>query len=146
MNAETIDILLVEDDMHDAELTIRALKKNGINNHLLHVKDGEEAINFMYGKGHYSNRNTNDLPKLILLDLKMPKVDGIEVLKAIKTDELLKKVPVVLLTSSKEDKDVKESYSHGVNSYIVKPVDFESYIKSVTCVAFYWLSLNQPPY
>lgn len=146
MNAEPIDILLVEDNVHDAELTIRALLKSGITNPLLHVKDGEEAINFMYGKGHYSNKNANDLPKLILLDLKMPKVDGIEVLRVLKGDEHLKKVPVVLLTSSKEDKDVKECYSCGVNSYIVKPVDFDSYKKSVTSVAFYWLTLNQLPY
>jgi CheY-like chemotaxis protein len=146
MNIEPIDILLVEDDVHDAELTIRALLKSGINNPLLHVKDGEEAINFMYGKGHYSNRNAKDLPRLILLDLKMPKVDGIEVLRVLKTDEHLKKVPVVLLTSSKEGKDVRECYSCGVNSYIVKPVDFDSYKKSVTSIAFYWLSLNQLPY
>ncbi len=146
MNFNRIDIVLVEDNLDDAELTMRALKKNGIANDLIHLKDGEEALNFIFCKGAYEYRNFNEIPKLILLDIKMPKVDGIEVLRQLKSHELTKIIPVVLLTSSKEDKDIIESYKLGVNSYIVKPVDFEGFVKAVSETGLYWLLLNQLPH
>jgi two-component system response regulator len=134
---ETIDILLVEDNLDDAGLTIRALKKNNLTSGLLHVRDGEEALDYLFSE------NENRLPKLILLDLKMPKVDGIEVLRKIKSDQNKKVIPVVILTSSKEDRDIVESYKLGVNAYIVKPVDFEKFVKAVTELGVFWISLNQ---
>lgn len=144
-NQTEVEILLVEDNPHDAELAIRALKKNIIANNVAIVTDGEEALDFIYARGAYSNRNTEDRPKLILLDLKLPKVDGLEVLKTIKSDERKKIIPVVVLTSSKEEKDIIESYRLGVNSYIVKPVDFDKFVESVRELGFYWLLLNQIP-
>lgn len=145
MTSGKIDIVLVEDNKADAELTIRALKKNRIANSLIHLNDGEEAIDFIFCRGAYEKRNIHDIPKLILLDIKMPKIDGIEVLRKIKSDDRTKIVPVVLLTSSKEEKDIVESYHLGVNSYIVKPVDFDSFVKAVSDLGLYWLLLNQPP-
>lgn len=135
---EIVDILLVEDNPDDAGLTIRALKKNKLANKLVHLTDGEEALNFLFGEN-------NQIPKLILLDLKMPKVDGIEVLRRIKSDENKKIIPVVVLTSSKEERDIVESYKLGVNAYIVKPVDFEKFVKAVSDLGMFWLVLNQPP-
>jgi two-component system, response regulator len=138
------DIVLCEDNPDDAELTIRALTKHGLTNSLLHLKNGEELLQYIFCEGPYAGRDINHMPKLILLDLKMPKVDGLEVLRKLKSDERTSVIPVVLLTSSKEDKDIKESYSLGVNSYIVKPVEFEGFIKAVSSLGFYWLLLNQP--
>lgn len=139
MEDNAIEILLVEDNPDDAGLTIRSLKKNNLTNNLLHLKDGEEAIEYLE-----KNKN-NNLPKVILLDLKMPKIDGIEVLKHIKQDETLKLIPVVILTSSKEENDIVETYKLGVNAYIVKPVDFTKFAKAVSDIGFFWLVLNQPP-
>ena len=139
------EILLVEDNKNDAELTIRALKKNKIANNIIHVKDGASALDFLFGKGEFEKRDLNNKPKVILLDLKMPKVDGLEVLNRIKADELTRKIPVIILTSSKENPDIEKAYSFGANSYIVKPVDFESFSKAITDLGFYWLLLNQPP-
>jgi two-component system response regulator len=136
---EAVDILLVEDNPDDAGLTIRALRKHKLANNLVHLTDGEEALNFLFGEGK------NNMPKLILLDLKMPKVDGIEVLRRIKTDAEKKIIPVVILTSSKEERDIVESYKLGVNAYIVKPVDFEKFVKAVSDLGLFWLVLNQPP-
>ncbi len=144
MNYE-IEILLVEDNMSDAELTIRALKKNNLANKLVHLKDGAEALDFIFAQGQFSERKVENGPKVILLDLKMPKINGIEVLKKIKADERTKKIPVVVLTSSKEDPDIQECYRLGVNSYVVKPVDFEAFIKAVSELGFYWMLLNQAP-
>jgi two-component system response regulator len=144
MENSEIEILLVEDNPSDAELTIRALKKGNIANKVVHLKDGSEAIDFLFGKGDYIDRNINNKPKVILLDLKMPKVNGIEVLQKIKIDELTKKIPVVILTSSNEDPDIKTCYTLGVNSYIVKPVDFDNFTKVVRELGFYWLLLNNP--
>lgn len=144
MNHE-IEILLIEDNMNDAELTIRALKKNNLTNKLVHLKDGAEAIDFIFAEGNYSGRKVENIPKVILLDLKMPKVSGIEVLKKIKADERTKKIPVVILTSSKEDPDIQECYRLGVNSYVVKPVQFEEFVKSVSELGLYWMILNQAP-
>jgi two-component system response regulator len=138
-----IEILLVEDNSSDAELTIRALKKNNLANKLIHLQDGAEALDFIFAKGVYAGRQMSQGPRLILLDLKMPKVDGIEVLREIKSDERTKNIPVVVLTSSKEDPDIKTCYSLGVNSYVVKPVDFESFVKAVSNLGLYWALLNQ---
>lgn len=134
----TAEILLVEDNPNDAELAIRALKKNNLANNLVHLEDGQEALDYLY------NEN-NEMPKLILMDVKMPKVDGIEVLRRLKSDEKKKVIPVVMLTSSKEDKDIIEAYNLGVNAYIVKPVDFDQFVKAVTQLGFFWMILNQPP-
>ncbi|HXB09761.1 MAG TPA: response regulator [Puia sp.] len=140
-----VEVLLVEDNVHDAEMTIRALKKVNLANNLVHVKDGEEALEFIYARGRYSNRQSGDLPRVILLDIKMPKVDGIEVLKQLKTQELSKAIPVVIMTSSKEEQDIISSYELGVNSYVVKPVDFEGFARAVSQLGMYWLLTNQPP-
>jgi two-component system response regulator len=145
MQINEIEILLVEDNPNDAELTIRALKKNKIANSLLHLKDGAEALDFIFATGAFAGRNTNTKPKVILLDLKMPKIGGIEVLTRLKSNELTKDIPIVVLTSSKEDPDVKSCYNLGVNSYIVKPVGFENFTKAISELGMYWLLLNQPP-
>ena len=144
MENTELEILLVEDNVNDAELAIRALRKNNIANHIIHLKDGAVTLDFLFGKGEYEGRNINNKPKVILLDLKMPKVSGIEVLEKIKSNELTKKIPVVMLTSSKEHSDVEKSYLLGANSYIVKPVDFESFRKTVNDLGIYWMLLNQP--
>jgi CheY-like chemotaxis protein len=143
MKNEEVEILLVEDNPSDAELTIRALKKNNLGNHLIHLKDGAEALDFIFGKGAYSDRNVKNVPKVIMLDLKMPKVDGLEVLRRIKSDENTKTIPVVVMTSSKEEQDIVTSYKYGVNSYIVKPVEFEAFVKAVSDLGLYWLIINQ---
>ena len=140
-----VEILLVEDNPNDAELTLRALKKNKIANNIVHVKDGEEALEFIFGINNETTKELITKPKLILLDLKLPKVSGIEVLKRIKSSDLTKFIPVVVLTSSKEEKDIIETYNLGVNSYIVKPVDFDKFIEAVKELGFYWLVLNQLP-
>jgi two-component system response regulator len=144
MNSE-VEILIVEDNMSDAELTIRALRKNNLTNKLHHVKDGAEALDFIFGQGNYAGRKEK-APKVILLDLKMPKVNGIEVLRALKADAHTKKIPVVVLTSSKEDPDIKECYSLGVNSYVVKPLEFDAFVKVVSGLGLYWMLLNQSPH
>ncbi|MDO9045206.1 MAG: response regulator [Methanobacteriaceae archaeon] len=145
MGMEEIEILLVEDNPTDAELTMRALKRKNMANQVVWVKDGEEALDFIFAKGEYSHRNPDDLPKLILLDLRMPKVDGLEVLQRIKAEENTRKIPVVVLTSSKEDRDIVESYELGVNSYVSKPVEFDQFIDAVSTLGFYWMLINNPP-
>ena len=140
-----VEILLVEDNPHDAEMAIRALKKNNLANNVLHVADGVEALDFIFARGAYSGRNIESGPKIILLDLKLPKVDGLEVLKIVKSDERTKMIPVIALTSSSEEKDIIESYRLGVNSYIVKPVDFDKFVEAIKDLGLYWLLLNQSP-
>ncbi|HEX9827405.1 MAG TPA: response regulator [Flavobacteriaceae bacterium] len=140
-----VEILIVEDNMSDAEMTIRALKKNNLTNKLLHLKDGVEALDFLFARGNYSGRKVENIPKVILLDLKMPKVDGLQVLQKLKSEERTKRIPVVILTSSNEDPDIQECYRLGVNSYVVKPVQFEQFVKSVSELGLYWMLLNQPP-
>jgi two-component system response regulator len=140
-----VEVLLVEDNGHDAELTIRALKKVNLANHLVHVKDGEEALDFIFARGKFSGRETAGFPKVILLDIKMPKVDGIEVLRQLKSREISRAIPVVIMTSSKEEQDIISSYQLGVNSYVVKPVDFEGFARAVSQLGLYWLLTNQPP-
>src|SRR5437764_473442 len=129
MSNDEVEILIVEDNQEDAELTIRALKKHHLANKILHLEDGAQALDFIYGQGNYSKRDINQIPKVILLDLKMPKLSGLEVLEKIKSDVRTKAIPVVILTSSAEDPDIKEAYQLGANSYIVKPVDFNVFFK-----------------
>ncbi len=145
MEKNAYEILLVEDNPQDAELTLRALKKHNISNRILVVKDGAEALDFIFGTGKYSGRDIAKHPKVILLDLKLPKINGLEVLRKIKSDERTRVTPVVILTSSKEERDIVEGYRLGVNSYIVKPVEFEEFAKAVTDLGLYWLLINQPP-
>ncbi|MGA2515694.1 MAG: response regulator [Thermodesulfobacteriota bacterium] len=140
-----IEILLVEDNPNDVELTLRALKKNNLTNRVQVVKDGAEALEYIFANGAYAYRKVEHHPRVILLDLKLPKVDGLEVLRRIKSDERTRVIPVVVLTSSKEERDLVESYKLGANSYITKPLDFESFVKSVAELGLYWLLLNQPP-
>jgi two-component system response regulator len=139
-----IDIILCEDNNDEAELTIRALAKQGLANSLIHLKDGEELLHYLNCTGGYAGRDAAHQPRLIILDLKMPKVDGLEVLRKLKSDKRTCMIPVVLLTSSKEEKDIRESYMLGVNSYIVKPVEFEGYVKTISAMGLYWLLINQP--
>ncbi|HEX9514110.1 MAG TPA: response regulator [Puia sp.] len=140
-----VEVLLVEDNIHDAEMTIRALRKVNLANKLVHVKDGEEALDFIFARGKFTGRETMNQPKVILLDIKMPKVDGIEVLRQLKSQDASKTIPVVIMTSSKEEQDIIRSYQLGVNSYVVKPVDFEGFAKAVSELGMYWLLTNQPP-
>ena len=142
---QEIEILLVEDNESDAEMTIRALKKNSLANTLLHVSDGAEALDFLFAEGKYARRSVEKVPKLILLDLKMPKVNGIQVLVKIKGDKRTKKIPVVILTSSREDPDIQQCYDLGVNSYVVKPVEFDEFYKAISSLGLYWMIVNQPP-
>ena len=140
-----VEILLIEDNPNDAELTIRALKKKNLANSIIHLKDGAEALDFIFCQGQYKERDINNRPRAILLDLKMPKVNGLEVLQRVKADARTRSIPVIVLTSSNEDPDVKKCYELGVNSYIVKPVGFDNFTKAVAELGFYWLLLNQPP-
>lgn len=141
---QTVEILLVEDNATDAELTMRALRRNNLANNVTWIKNGAEALDFIFCRGAYSSRK-NDHPKLILLDLKLPKVNGIEVLRQIKSDERTRAIPVVVLTSSAEERDIVESYRLGVNSYLVKPVDFEHFGETVAKAGFYWMLMNKTP-
>jgi two-component system response regulator len=140
-----VEILLVEDNLQDLELAQRALRKANLTNHIRVARDGAEALEFIFCEGAHAGRRIEDGPKVILLDLKLPKIDGLEVLQRIKSDPRTKTIPVVVLTSSKEQSDVVQSYRLGVNSYIVKPVDFEGFAKAVQELGMYWLLLNQPP-
>ncbi len=145
VNADAVDILLVEDNPNDLELALRALKKHNLANNVIVARDGAEALDFIFGTGSYADRQIEKIPKVVLLDLKLPKVDGLEVLRRIKVDERTKTIPVVVLTSSQEERDVVDSYRLGVNSYIVKPVDFDQFIDSVSKLGLYWLVCNKPP-
>lgn len=140
---EKVDILLVEDNPNDAEMTMRAFKKNKLSNRIYHVADGTAALDFIYGRNDYQDRDVTLRPKIILLDLKLPKVDGLEVLKIIKSDPATKIIPVVMLTSSMEEKDLIESYRLGVNSYIIKPVSFDKFCEAIMEIGLYWLLLNK---
>ena len=145
MNDSPVEILLVEDNPNDVELALHALEKNNIANRIEVVRDGADALDFLFGTGAYAGRNIQDGPKVVLLDLKLPRVDGLEVLEQIRSDPRTKNIPVVMLTSSREERDIAESYNLGVNSYIVKPVDFEQFTEAVRQLGLYWLLLNQPP-
>ena len=141
-----VEILLVEDNLSDAELTIRALKKKNLANHLIHLKNGADALDFLFAVGQFAGRDLQKTPKVVLLDLKMPKVNGLEVLEKIRADDRTKKIPVVVLTSSNEDPDISACYALGVNSYIVKPVEFNKFFEAVSELGFYWLLLNKVPH
>jgi two-component system response regulator len=138
-----VEILLVEDNPHDAELTLRVLRKNNLANNVFHARDGAEAMEFIFGENGVAGLSPAEKPRVILLDLKLPKVNGIELLERVKSDPRTKNIPVVVLTSSREDTDLKKCYELGVNSYIVKPVEFESFVKAVTELGFFWLLLNE---
>ena len=138
-----VEVLLIEDNPSDAELTMRALKKRNLANKLFHAKDGAEALDFMFARGQFADRRIENGPKVVLLDLKLPKIDGIEVLKRIKSDERTKKTPVVVMTSSREDRDLEACYDLGANGYVVKPVEFEDFSRAVSELGFYWLLLNE---
>jgi two-component system response regulator len=145
VNPRPVEILLVKDNPSDAELALYALKKHNLANHIHIVRDGAEALDFIFCAGDYAGRRMKDSPKVILLDLKLPKVDGLEVLRRIKADPRTRATPVVALTSSREERDIVESYRLGANSYIVKPVDFEQFAEAVRQLGLYWVLLNQPP-
>ena len=141
---EQVEILLAEDSEADAEMTIRALRRNNLANHLVWVKDGAEALDFIFRRGAYASRPAGT-PKLVLLDLKMPKVDGLEVLQTVKKDPTLKSIPVVMLTSSREEQDLVQTYDLGVNAYVVKPVVFSDFIEAVKSLGQFWAVVNEPP-
>ena len=145
MSKQGIEVLLVEDNPRDAELTLRALRKRNLANHVVHVKDGQEALDWLFATGQYEGRDITQRPKVMLLDLKLPKVDGLEVLRAVRADERTKLLPVVVLTSSREESDLIAGYQLGVNSYIVKPVDFENFSSAVAETGHYWLVVNEMP-
>jgi two-component system, response regulator len=143
--ANIVEILIVEDNQQDLDLALRALRKANLANRVHAVRDGEEALEFLFCEGRHSERKIQNEPKVILLDLKLPKIDGLEVLQRIKGDQRTKAIPVVVLTSSKEQADVVETYNLGVNSYIVKPVNFEQFSEVVQKLGMYWLLINHPP-
>ena len=140
-----VEVLLVEDNAGDAEMTIRALRKNNLANHMLHLDDGAKALDFLFAEGDYAGREVENTPSVILLDLKMPKVNGLQVLARIKSDPRTRNIPVVMLTSSREDPDIEECYRLGVNGYVVKPVEFDEFHKAITAVGLFWMIVNQPP-
>jgi CheY-like chemotaxis protein len=140
-----VDILLVEDNPTDAELAMLALKERNLANKLVWVKDGAEALDFIFATGAYASRNIENYPRVILLDLRLPKVDGLEVLRRLKGDERTKRIPIAVVTSSKEDRDIVASYDLGVNSFISKPVEFDAFAKVVSELGYYWLFINHPP-
>ena len=140
-----VDVLLVEDNQDDIDLALHALRQGKLANSIFVVRDGEEALDFIFCRGQFSQRSVDHPPKLVLLDLKLPKVDGLQVLKAVKADPRTKTIPVVIMTSSKEERDMVESYNSGVNSYIQKPVDFDQFRSTVKTLGLYWMVVNQPP-
>ena len=139
-----VEILLVEDNPRDLELTLRVLRKNNLANSVVTVTDGEQALDFVFGRGKYAGRDMNSGPRVMFLDLKLPKVDGIEVLRQVKADERTKKIPIVVVTSSAEERDRVESYHLGVNSYVVKPIEFDAFVKTIGDLGFYWVAINKP--
>ena len=142
---DAVDILLVEDNPRDTELTIRALNKHNITNKLIVLEDGAETLDFIFCRGKHADRVITNYPKIILLDLKLPKVNGLEVLKTIKSDKRTKMIPVIMVTSSMQDSDIKTAYEYGANSYVVKPVDFNKFIEAMSHLVLYWLLVNQSP-
>jgi CheY-like chemotaxis protein len=145
MTSDAVEILLVEDNPSDLELALRALKEHKLCNNVQVARDGEEALDFLFCQGTFAGRRPDELPRVILLDLKLPLIDGLEVLRRIRADARTRSVPVVVLTSSTEERDVVESYALGVNSYIAKPVDFDQFAEAMKVIGMYWLMLNRPP-
>jgi len=146
MHTKGDTILLVEDNPDDVELTLRAFRKNNIANNVAIARDGAEALDYLFGTGAYADRDANDMPRIILLDLKMPKVDGLQVLERLRADERTKLTPVVILTSSKEEQDLVSGYKSGANSYVRKPVDFNEFTEAVRQIGLYWLLINEAPH
>lgn len=144
-NLEAVEILLVEDNPQDAELTIRALRKQNLANRIHHVEDGAEALDYIFCRNKYASRNKSNSPKVVFLDLKLPKVNGLEVLQQIKDNPETKSLPVVMITSSKEDPDIRKAYELGVNSYVVKPVNFDDFLNAMSQTGLYWLLVNELP-
>lgn len=140
---DEVEILLVEDNPQDLEMTLRALRRNNVANAITSVTDGEAALDFLFARGKYAGRNIDHPPRVVFLDLKLPKIDGIEVLKRVKSDERTKRIPVVVVTSSAEERDRVDSYRLGVNSYVVKPIEFESFVKTIADLGFYWMAINK---
>jgi len=145
MTEAAVEVLIVEDNPQDLELTLRALRRSHLANNIITVSDGEEALDFLFARGRYSDRNGSDVPRVVFLDLKLPKVDGFEVLRAMRTDPRTKNVPVVVITSSAEERDRMATYDIGANSYVVKPIEFDSFTKTMSEVGFYWLAINRGP-
>ncbi len=145
MDENVVELLLVEDNPTDAELTLRALRGRGLRNKFVVAKDGQEALDFLFAEGEHAGRDVSNGPQMVLLDLRLPKVDGIEVLRKVKSDERTRLIPVVVLTSSRQEPDIKTCYELGANSYIVKPVDFDKLVEAVAEIGLYWLLLNEPP-
>jgi CheY-like chemotaxis protein len=139
-----VEILIVEDNSYDLELTLRALSKHNLGNRVVSVRDGAEALDFLFAQGQYQGRTVGDGPHVVFLDMKLPKVDGIEVLRRIKADERTRMIPVVMVTSSAQERDMEASYGLGANSYVVKPIDFDSFVKTIADLGFYWLAVNRP--
>jgi two-component system response regulator len=144
MNSGDLDILLVEDNQDDMDLALHALKREKLANHIFVARDGEEALDFLFCRGSFAQRSFEHPPKLVLLDLKLPKVDGMEVLKQVKSDPRTKNIPIVIMTSSKEERDLVSGYNLGANSFIQKPVDFDQFRATVKSIGLYWLVINQP--
>ena len=143
MEHEKYDIILVEDNPEDAELMVRSLQKNHLANKLIVLEDGEQALNYIFCRGQYAKRDSDELPKVIFLDLKLPKVNGLEVLEQVKSNDKTKQIPIVIVTSSKEDPDIEAAYRLGANSYVVKPVDFDKFKKTINQLGLYWLVTNE---
>lgn len=142
---EAVEVLIVEDNPHDLEMTLRALRKHKLVNRVLTLTDGAAALDYLLGKGEYEGRDVADGPRVVFLDLKLPKVDGIEVLRQVKADPRTRGIPIVIVTSSAEDRDRVQSYDLGVNSFVVKPIDFEGFAQTMADLGFYWLAVNRPP-
>lgn len=143
MEHEKYDIILVEDNPNDAELMVHSLKKNHLANKLIVLEDGEQALNYIFCRGQYAKRDSDELPKVIFLDLKLPKVNGLEVLEQVKSNDKTKQIPIVIVTSSKEDPDIEAAYRLGANSYVVKPVDFDQFKETINQLGLYWLVINE---
>jgi len=143
MNPE-VEILIVEDNARDLELTMRALAKHNLGNKVVVARDGQEAMDFLFCRGRHEERDTSSGPHVIFLDMKLPKIDGIEVLRQVKADERTRLIPVVMVTSSAQERDMAESYRLGVNSYVVKPIDFDAFVRTIADLGFYWLAVNRP--
>ncbi|HCI54467.1 MAG TPA: response regulator [Bacteroidales bacterium] len=143
-NFKAVEILIVEDNPQDAELTLRALRKNNLANSVFVAEDGEEALDFFFCRGKFISRSFENPPKIVLLDLKLPKVSGLEVLRTVKSDTRTRHIPIVIVTSSREEPDIKEAYNLGVNSYVIKPVDFDQFVNAMSSLGLYWLLINEP--
>lgn len=145
LSSEPVEILLVEDNPHDLELTVRALRRQNLANRILALRDGAAALDFLFGRGEWEGRDISETPRVMFLDLKLPKVDGLEVLRTVRAEPRIRHVPIVIVTSSAEERDRVASYDFGVNSYVVKPIDFDSFAKTMAELGFYWLAVNRPP-